>query len=216
MEHPVHQTGGIRNTIRSLIRPVQTPIHEVLPRAVTCVLAQERPYHPSSPWFTATKAERKTAGSDTRFCNVWLTVPDRRIQHHAQPFFSEYGFQSFPEYASVLRFAPRGARPGHQNQEVMMMAHQRGGDYANMRIRQYLPKRRILLARTRFAHVPLRGPCPQGRRHQEPPSKPTDATNPTAGDRSSGSTTIAGPWLHGPAATEVRPLESATYFARPA
>lgn len=47
-------------------------------------------------------------------------------------FFSEYGFQSFPEYQSVLKYAPE--ERDHNIYSDVMMAHQRGGQVANSRI----------------------------------------------------------------------------------
>ena len=51
-------------------------------------------------------------------------------------FFSEYGFQSFPEFESVKIYAPQ-ERDWDINSEVMM-AHQRAGSYANNLIREYM------------------------------------------------------------------------------
>jgi beta-mannosidase len=51
-------------------------------------------------------------------------------------FFSEYGFQSFPEYQSVLKYAPE--QRDHDIYSDVMMAHQRGGTNANQRIERYL------------------------------------------------------------------------------
>ena len=51
-------------------------------------------------------------------------------------FFSEYGMQSFPEYASVLRFAPDTTT--HDIRSDLMMWHQRGGVEANKVIEWYV------------------------------------------------------------------------------
>lgn len=51
-------------------------------------------------------------------------------------FFSEYGMQSFPEYASVIRFAPDSAT--HSISNELMMWHQRGGVEANKVIEWYV------------------------------------------------------------------------------
>lgn len=51
-------------------------------------------------------------------------------------FFSEYGFQSFPEYQSVLKYAPE--ERDHNIYSDVMMAHQRGGSHANGLIEWYL------------------------------------------------------------------------------
>lgn len=53
-------------------------------------------------------------------------------------FFSEYGFQSFPEYQSVLKYAPE--KRDHDIYSEVMMAHQRGGSHANGLIEWYLLK----------------------------------------------------------------------------
>lgn len=51
-------------------------------------------------------------------------------------FFSEYGMQSFPEYATVCRYAPDPAT--HDITSELMMWHQRGGDEANKVIEWYV------------------------------------------------------------------------------
>ncbi len=51
-------------------------------------------------------------------------------------FFSEYGMQSFPEYGTVLRFAPD--RTTHDISSGVMMWHQRGGVAANQTIEWYV------------------------------------------------------------------------------
>ncbi len=51
-------------------------------------------------------------------------------------FFSEYGMQSFPEYGTVLRFAPDTTT--HDISSSVMMWHQRGGVAANQTIEWYV------------------------------------------------------------------------------
>lgn len=51
-------------------------------------------------------------------------------------FFSEYGMQSFPEYSTILRFAPDTAT--HHITSELMMSHQRGGVNANKVIEWYV------------------------------------------------------------------------------
>ena len=53
-------------------------------------------------------------------------------------FFSEYGFQSFPEYESVKLYAPE--KRDHDINSEVMMSHQRGGSFANNRIKEYMLK----------------------------------------------------------------------------
>ena len=136
--------------------------YEVLPEAVAAC-SPGTPYHPSSPWSRHEGTSENSEG-DTHFWKVWHSrAPIADYNATRSRFFSEYGFQSFPEYASVLRFAPRRARLGHRI----------GGDdgpSARRRFRQHahppIPRRRIL-ARTRFPHVPLHEPRFAGRRHQD-------------------------------------------------
>ena len=109
--------------------------YEVLPEAVAA-FSPGTPYHPSSPWSCYEGTSENSEG-DTHFWRVWHSrAPIAEYNTTRSRFFSEYGFQSFPEYASVLHFAPE-----EHDQDIeseVMMAHQRGGDFANMRIRQYL------------------------------------------------------------------------------
>lgn len=51
-------------------------------------------------------------------------------------FFSEYGMQSFPEYSTVLRYAPDTTT--HNINSPLMMWHQRGGVEANKVIEWYV------------------------------------------------------------------------------
>ncbi len=51
-------------------------------------------------------------------------------------FFSEYGMQSFPEYNTVLRYAPDTTT--HDITSELMMSHQRGGVEANKVIESYV------------------------------------------------------------------------------
>lgn len=51
-------------------------------------------------------------------------------------FFSEYGMQSFPEYNTVLNYAPDTST--HDITSELMMSHQRGGTEANKVIESYV------------------------------------------------------------------------------
>ena len=51
-------------------------------------------------------------------------------------YFSEYGFQSFPEWATVKLYAPE-KKDWNITSEVMM-SHQRGGAHANQTIEKCL------------------------------------------------------------------------------
>ena len=70
---------------------------------------------------------------DAHYWGVWQGIDS--VTHFNKikaRFFSEYGFQSFPEYQSVLKYAPE--ERDHNIYSDVMMAHQRGGQVANSRI----------------------------------------------------------------------------------
>ena len=93
-------------------------------------------YTPSSPFSTPDKGQSDREG-DRHFWGVWnATYPISAYRDERSRFFSEYGFQSFPELASVERYAP--LEEDHDLQSDAMMWHQRGGMNANERIRKHL------------------------------------------------------------------------------
>ena len=63
-------------------------------------------------------------------------MPVSSYEQEKAHFFSEYGMQSFPEYASVLSFAPDIST--HSIDSELMMWHQRGGVEANKTIAWYV------------------------------------------------------------------------------
>lgn len=93
-------------------------------------------YRPSSPYaFEDTPSDG--VNGDAHYWGVWHGRDS--IGHYnveRARFFSEYGFQSFPEFESVKIYAPQ-KRDWNINSEVMM-AHQRAGSYANNLIREYM------------------------------------------------------------------------------
>lgn len=116
--------------------------HGVLPEVVT----EYDPtafYWPSSPY--AGDADKKAetgkaiwnADGDGHYWGVWHgrdSIANYNVIRCR--FFSEYGFQSFPEYQSVLKYAPE--ERDHDIYSDVMMAHQRGGSHANGLIEWYL------------------------------------------------------------------------------
>lgn len=93
-------------------------------------------YRPSSP-FAFEDTPSDGINGDDHYWGVWHGRDS--IGHYnvkRARFFSEYGFQSFPEFESVKIYAPR-ERDWDINSEVMM-AHQRAGSYANNLIRDYM------------------------------------------------------------------------------
>lgn len=93
-------------------------------------------YRPSSP-FAFEDTTSDGINGDDHYWGVWHGRDS--IGHYnvkRARFFSEYGFQSFPEFESVKLYAPQ-ERDWDINSEVMM-AHQRAGSYANNLIREYM------------------------------------------------------------------------------
>ncbi|MDD4514592.1 glycoside hydrolase family 2 protein [Massilibacteroides sp.] len=100
-------------------------------------------YWPSSPYGgdPDAKCESGTVNwnpnGDAHYWGVWHAKDSIANYNHIRArFFSEYGFQSFPEYQSVLKYAPE--ERDHDIFSEVMMAHQRGGSHANGLIEWYL------------------------------------------------------------------------------
>lgn len=130
---------GFADEIRSMQKDL---FHNVLAEAV----AQNDPtafYWPSSPYGgnPDAKCESGTVNwnpnGDGHYWGVWHAKDSIANYNHVRArFFSEYGFQSFPEYQSVLEYAPEAR--DHNIYSDVMMAHQRGGSHANGLIEWYL------------------------------------------------------------------------------
>lgn len=98
--------------------------------------APETFYWPSSPFAFEGEVSGTTDG-DRHYWSVWHgKVPISDYDKEKSRFFSEYGFQSFPEFESVKRYAP-DPEDWDIRSEVMM-SHQRGGEHANGLIETYL------------------------------------------------------------------------------
>lgn len=93
-------------------------------------------YWPSSPFSGKGKGSDGLNG-DRHYYGVWQRKhPVAQYNQEKSHFFSEYGVQSFPEYSTVLRFAPDTTQ--HCLESDVMMWHQRGGNHANGLIAWYL------------------------------------------------------------------------------
>ena len=103
------------------------------------VVAQYAPqtqYQPSSP-YAREDGRRDLTRGDYHYWEVWhAQKPISEYNRVRARFFSEYGMQSFPELATVRRFAPN-PKDWDVTSDVMM-AHQRGGVHANELIERYL------------------------------------------------------------------------------
>ncbi|MBQ9285617.1 MAG: glycoside hydrolase family 2 protein [Bacteroidaceae bacterium] len=109
--------------------------YEVLPDVVK-EYAGGTTYRPSSPWaFENTPSDG--VNGDDHYWGVWHGGEpiEAYFDHHVR-FESEYGFQSFPEYESVLLYNPDPR--DHDIYSEVMMAHQNAGTYANHRIEEYM------------------------------------------------------------------------------
>lgn len=109
--------------------------HQLLPD----VVAEYHPeafYWPSSPYGLPGQGCDDKHG-DRHYWDVWHgRKPIRQFDNERSRFFSEYGFQSFPEFESVKIYAPE-SKDWEITSEVMM-EHQRAGSYANNLIEEYL------------------------------------------------------------------------------
>lgn len=109
--------------------------HVTLPEVVS-QYAPETFYWPSSPFAFEDEVSGATDG-DRHYWEVWHGKrPISDYNTTKSRFFSEYGLQSFPEFASVKRYAPL-QEDWNIRSEVMML-HQRGGEHANGLIETYL------------------------------------------------------------------------------
>lgn len=113
----------------------QNQYFQVLPEVVK-TYAPTTFYWPSSP-FASYEGPSDGVNGDSHYWSVWHgEEPIGKYNEARSRFFSEYGFQSFPEFESVRRYAPQ-ERDWSITSEVMM-AHQRGGAHANGLIERYL------------------------------------------------------------------------------
>ena len=93
-------------------------------------------YWPSSPYSHPDAASQPEWG-DSHYWWVWHgALPIEAYYEHRSRIVSEYGFQSFPEYESVLRYNPD--KRDHDITSEVMMLHQKAGSFANGRIRKYM------------------------------------------------------------------------------
>ena len=113
----------------------QEQYHITLPNVIK-EYAPEAFYWPSSPFAFEDQMSGTTDG-DRHYWNVWHgKAPISDYNKEKSRFFSEYGFQSFPAFESVKRYAPYSEDWDIRSE--VMMSHQRGGDHANGLIETYL------------------------------------------------------------------------------
>ncbi|MFD1175517.1 glycoside hydrolase family 2 protein [Paenibacillus puldeungensis] len=113
--------------------------HDVLPKAVER-FAGGIDYWPSSPLRELTgdanqHAHQLSGEGDIHYWGVWHAVePFANYHTHIGRFMSEYGFQSFPELDSVLKYAPETELALESD---IMLAHQKNGR-GNQLIKEYM------------------------------------------------------------------------------
>lgn len=117
--------------------------------------APDMVYWPSSPYSRNDGLPDPERG-DYHLWTVWgQSQPIDIYNQFKSRFFSEYGFQSFPELSTVMKYAPDTA--SHNIDSDVMLAHQRAGADANRRIEKYLlesyPEPRDFKAFLYMSHV---------------------------------------------------------------
>jgi beta-mannosidase len=113
-----------------------TDTYDVVLPEVVKDYSPETFYWPSSPYAFADQGSNGKDG-DCHYWSVWHgRKPISEYNVVRSRFFSEYGFQSFPDFESVQRYAPDSVDWSIFSD--VMMSHQRGGDQANKLIDTYL------------------------------------------------------------------------------
>lgn len=109
--------------------------HKLLP-AIISEYSPDTFYWPSSP-FSRYEGASEPNNGDYHLWSVWGgSQPIDTYNQIRSRFFSEYGFQSFPEFESVIKYAPDSTE--HYIDSDVMLSHQRAGADANRRIERYL------------------------------------------------------------------------------
>lgn len=130
---------GTPEVFERMFRQYSDVYYKTFPEVVA-ELDPMRPYHPCSPFSgkgIPSKESADPSKGDTHYWGVWHSKrPIDTYNVIRSRFFSEYGFQSFPEFESIKLYAPQ-ERDWAVESEVMS-AHQRGGSKANNLIRTYL------------------------------------------------------------------------------
>ncbi len=93
-------------------------------------------YTPTSP-FAGKGVKSNDHRGDFHYWGVWHgKEPISQYNEVRSRFFSEYGFQSFPAFETVKKYAPE--EEDWDIYSEVMMSHQRGGAHANGLIESYL------------------------------------------------------------------------------
>ena len=113
----------------------QDQYYVVIPEVVK-KYAPETTYWPSSAFSDYNQLSDPSKG-DCHYWDVWHgQKPIENYNTAKARFFSEYGFQSFPEFISVKQYAPK--KEDWDIHSEVMMSHQRDGDHGNDVIKYYM------------------------------------------------------------------------------
>ena len=111
--------------------------HKMLPEVVS-EYTEGIPYWPSSPMAGPeinNHADVKKRSGDMHYWGVWHVLqPFESFNTELARFMSEYGFQSFPEFNTVKRYA---LPEDYDIESPVMASHQRSG-IGNLRIKEYM------------------------------------------------------------------------------
>lgn len=112
-----------------------TLFHKILPEVVAAYDAKTDYWHSSPSAGMGELASYDTRAGDMHYWGVWHGQhPFSDFKKYKARFMSEYGFQSFPEFASVQKYT---LPQDWDIESEVMAAHQRSG-IGNLRIRQYM------------------------------------------------------------------------------
>ena len=111
--------------------------HELLPEVIE-KYTDRKDYWPSSPmagYEPDMHTGYETTSGDIHYWGVWHGLhPFKDFNKYVGRFISEYGFQSFPEFETVKKYA---LPEDFDIESEVMSAHQRSG-IGNLRIREYM------------------------------------------------------------------------------
>ncbi len=124
-----------KKTRKKIWEAYQAVFHRILPEVVAD-LDPVTDYWPSSPYEKEGGHSSNTSVSgDIHYWGVWHGEhPFERFYEFIGRFMSEYGFQSFPELATVNTYT---LPEDHSIESEVMASHQRSG-IGNLRIRSYM------------------------------------------------------------------------------